>query len=155
MRTSRILALFCALSAGLPVAEMPVVQAAETGISGESAFVEHRVALQLSDADAGKHALILSVANNILKYYGPDKVAIEIIAFGPGISLLRSDSPDLEKIHSLVAQGVKFDACGNTMDTIERQTGKPFPLNPSAQRVPAGVVQLITLQEHGYTIIRP
>jgi intracellular sulfur oxidation DsrE/DsrF family protein len=58
-------------------------------------------------------------------------------------------------IRSLVTQGVQFDACVNTIQTIERKSGKPFPLNPAARRVEAGVPQLILLSEHGYTVIRP
>lgn len=120
-----------------------------------SAFVEHRLALQLSDADPAKQAIVLSVANNVLKVYGPDKLAIEVVAFGPGISLLRDDSPNAAKVRSLVAQGVRFDACMNTVETIERETGRPFPLSAEAHKVDAGVAQLLELAEHGFTIVRP
>lgn len=120
-----------------------------------SAFVEHRLALQLSDADPAKQAIVLSVANNVLKVYGPDKLALEVVAFGPGISLLRDDSPNAAKVRSLVAQGVRFDACMNTVETIERETGKSFPLSAGAHKVDAGVAQLLELAEHGFTIVRP
>ena len=33
---------------------------------------------------------MISVANNLLKFYDPDKIAIEVVAFGPGIDLLRT-----------------------------------------------------------------
>lgn len=125
------------------------------GMPGEPAFVEHRLTLQLSDAAEEKQRLVLSVAFNVLKVYGPDKVAIDIVAFGPGIDLLRDGNPNAERIASLVAQGVAFDACRNTIETIERTTGKPFPLNPHARKVTAGVVQIIELAEHGYTTVRP
>jgi intracellular sulfur oxidation DsrE/DsrF family protein len=120
-----------------------------------SAFVEHRLALQLSDADPAKQAIVLSVANNMLKVYGPDKLALEVVAFGPGITLLRDDNPNGAKIRSLVAQGVRFDACMNTVETIERETGKTFPLSAEAHKVEAGVAQLLQLAEHGYTVVRP
>ena len=51
-------------------------------------FAEHKVVLQLSDGDPKKQALVLSVANNLLRAYDPDKIAIEVVAFGPGIDLL-------------------------------------------------------------------
>jgi hypothetical protein len=57
--------------------------------SADKPFAEHFLALQLSDSDPMKQRLVLSVANYILKAYGPDKVAIEVVAFGPGIDLLR------------------------------------------------------------------
>ena len=122
---------------------------------GEPAFVEHRLTLQLSDPGPDKQSQVLSVAFNVLKVYGPDKVAIDVVALGPGIDLLREGNPNAERIHSLVAQGVRFDACMNTVTTIERDTGKSYPLNPLAQRVEAGVVRIMNLAEHGYTTVRP
>src|SRR5690349_14828236 len=46
-------------------------------------FAEHKVVLQLSESDPKKAGLVVSVANNLMKFYDPDKVAIEIVAFGP------------------------------------------------------------------------
>jgi len=138
------------LLAGPVLAQTPSV-----GMPNEPAFVEHRVTLQISDAGEPKQTQVLNVAFNVLKSFGPDKVAIEVVAFGPGIDLVRDGNPNAERISSLVKQGVKFDACMNTIETIERNTGKPFPLNPQAVRVPSGATQLLLLAEHGYTIIRP
>src|SRR5476649_2457984 len=76
-------------------------------------FAEHRIVLQLSDNDARKQSLVVSVAYNLLKLYGPDKVAIEVVAFGPGIDLLNPDNPSRKRVESLVAQGVRFDVCLN------------------------------------------
>src|SRR6202158_480648 len=83
-------------------------------------FAEHRIVLQLSDNDQRKQGLVISVANNLLKLYDPDKVAIEVVTFGPGIDLLRPDNTNRKLVESLVAQGVRFDVCLNTVDTIER-----------------------------------
>jgi intracellular sulfur oxidation DsrE/DsrF family protein len=127
----------------------------EMGMPGEAAFVEHRLTLQLSDAGDAKQSFVLNVAFNVLKSYGPDKVAIDVVAFGPGIDLLRDGNANAARIRSLVAQGVRFDACMNTVETIERETGKPYPLSPDARKVDAGVVQIMTLAEHGYTTVRP
>ena len=80
--------------------------------------------LQLSDNDPKKQGLVISVANNLMKFYDPDKVAIEIVAFGPGIELLRPENPNRKLVESLVAQGVRVDICLNTVDTLERDTGK-------------------------------
>ena len=69
-----------------------------------------------------------------LKAYDPDKIAIEVVAFGPGIDLLRAESPNRARVDSLISQGVRFDVCMNTVDTIERETGKHVDLNPKAVR---------------------
>ncbi len=129
--------------------------ARDSGMPDEAAFVEHRLTLQLSDGGEAKQSLVLNVAFNVLKSYGPDKVAIDVVAFGPGIDLLRDGNPNAARIRSLAAQGVRFDACMNTVATIERETGKPYPLSPDARKVETGVVQIMTLAEHGYTTVRP
>ena len=118
-------------------------------------FAEHRVVLQLSDNDPGKQGLVISVAYNLLKLYDPDKVAIEVVTFGPGIDLLRPESPNRKLVESLVAQGVRFDVCLNTVDTIERETGKRPDIIPVAIPVQVGVGQILSLTENGYTLVRP
>jgi uncharacterized protein len=118
-------------------------------------FAEHRVVLQLSDSDPKKQALVVSVAYNLLKLYDPDKVAIEVVTFGPGIELLFPDNSNRKLIESLVAQGVKFDICLNTVDTIERETGKRPNYIPAATPVQVGVGQILSLTENGYTLVRP
>ncbi|HLZ02956.1 MAG TPA: hypothetical protein VKR55_12485 [Bradyrhizobium sp.] len=118
-------------------------------------FAEHKIVLQLSDNDPHKQALVISVANNLLKFYDPDKVAIEIVAFGPGIDLLRSENARRKQVESLIAQGVRFDVCLNTVDTIERETGKRPDIIPGATPVQVGVGQILLLTENGYTLVRP
>jgi len=111
--------------------------------------------LQLSDSDPKKQSLVISVAYNLLKLYDPDKVAIEVVAFGPGIELLFPDNSNRKRIESLVAQGVTFDICLNTVDTIERDTGKRPQYIPAARPVQVGVGQILSLTENGYTLVRP
>jgi intracellular sulfur oxidation DsrE/DsrF family protein len=118
-------------------------------------FAEHRIALQLSDSDPRKQSLVISVAYNLLKAYDPDKVAIEVVTFGPGIDLLRTESDNRKLVESLVAQGVRFDVCLNTVDTIERTTGKRPDIIPTATPVQVGVGQILSLTENGYTLVRP
>ena len=118
-------------------------------------FAEHKIVLQLSDNDPRKQALVISVANNLLKFYDPDKVAIEVVAFGPGIDLLRSENARRKQVESLIAQGVRFDVCLNTVDTIERETGKRPDILPAATPVQVGVGQILFLTENGYTLVRP
>ena len=118
-------------------------------------FAEHRIVLQLSDGDARKQALVLSVANNLLKAYDPDKIAVEVVAFGPGIELLLSGNERRKQVESLIAQGVRFDICLNTVDTIERETGKRPEFIPAATPVQVGVGQILFLAENGYTLVRP
>jgi intracellular sulfur oxidation DsrE/DsrF family protein len=118
-------------------------------------FAEHKIVLQLSDNDPHKQALVISIANNLLKFYDPDKVAIEVVTFGPGIDLLRSENTNRKLVESLIAQSVRFDVCQNTVDTIERETGRRPDIMPGATAVQVGVGQILLLTENGYTLVRP
>ena len=118
-------------------------------------FAEHKIVLQLSDNDPRKQGMVISVANNLMKFYDPDKVAVEIVAFGPGIDLLKPDNPIRKQVESLVAQGARVDICLNTVDTLERETGKRPEFISAATPVQVGVAQILLLTENGYTLVRP
>lgn len=118
-------------------------------------FADHHLALQLSDSDLAKQKLVINVANNMLKQLSPDMIAIEVVTFGPGIALLEAGNPLTDRVNSLVAQGVRFDVCMNTVHTVEADTKKALALNPHAHPVDAGVAQLVRLSEKKYTIVRP
>lgn len=153
--TARALRTFGSCAAFLVWAMLVAPASGQTPPIADKPFAEHRLVLQLSDKEPHKQALVLSVANNLLAVYGPDKIAIEVVAFGPGIVLLEANNTNRTRVDSLIAQGVRFDVCLNTIDTIERETGKRPPLNPKAIPVQAGVEQILTLVDHGYTLIRP
>ncbi|WP_024509188.1 hypothetical protein [Bradyrhizobium sp. ARR65] len=135
-------------------ASLPPARAQQAPLQ-DKPFAEHKIVLQLSDSDPKKQALVISVANNLLKFYDPDKVAIEVVAFGPGIDLLRSENAGRKLVESLIAQGVRFDVCLNTVETIERETGKRPDIIPAATPVQVGVAQILLLTENGYTLVRP
>lgn len=137
------------------VSVAPTLASAQQVPLQDKPFAEHKIVLQLSDGDARKQALVLSVANNLLKAYDPDKIAVEVVAFGPGIDLLLSGSERRKQVESLIAQGVRFDICLNTVDTIERETGKRPEFIPAATPVQVGVGQILFLAENGYTLVRP
>jgi intracellular sulfur oxidation DsrE/DsrF family protein len=134
---------------------LPAAVHAEPATLPDKPFAEHRLALQLSDNDPKKEGLIISIANNLLKAYDPDKIAIEVVTFGPGIDLLRPENPNRQRVESLIAQGVKFDVCLNTVDSIERETGKRPAIIPLAIPVQVGVAQILSLTENGFTLVRP
>jgi intracellular sulfur oxidation DsrE/DsrF family protein len=146
----RVLAGVAALATTLPCS----LRAQQVPLQ-DKPFAEHKVVLQLSDNDVRKQNLVISVVNNLLKFYDPDKVAIEVVAFGPGIEVLRTESPARKQVESLIAQGVRFDVCLNTVDTIERETGRRPEIIPGATPVQVGVGQILFLTENGYTLVRP
>jgi intracellular sulfur oxidation DsrE/DsrF family protein len=132
------------------------VAAAEMPGPDDKPFAEAHIVLQLSDGDEAVQARVLNVASNLLKHYGgPDLVDLEIVAFGPGISLLYADSAQSARLSSLATMGVRFMACMNTVETIERTTGKRPELNPLAIPVQAGVAHIVERSTQGFVVVRP
>ena len=143
-----------AMTVALLIAPATVARAQQVPLQ-DKPFAEHKIVLQLSDNDPRKQGLVLSVTSNLMKHYDPDKVAIEIVTFGPGIELLRPENPNRKMVESLVAQGARFDICLNTVDTLERENGKRPEFIAAATPVQVGVAQILFLTENGYTLVRP
>ena len=112
----------------------------------------HRVVIQVSDADPAKWALALNNASNIQQDLGADQVAIEIVAYGPGIGLLKLESVLEARISEAIAAGGSVQACENTMRNQKMVQGDMLP---GIGYVPSGVVQLMKRQKEGWAYIRP
>ena len=121
----------------------------------EKPFAEERIVLQISDPDPFKQTLVLNVATNLIKHYGPDKVDIEIVAFGPGLRLLFKDNINTKRIQGLTSSGVTFAACKNTIAGMSKKLGHAPELNSNAVPVSAGVVRIIDLENQGFKLIKP
>lgn len=111
-----------------------------------------KVVFQVSDGDAGKWNLALNNARNVQQDLGAAKVMIEIVAYGPGIGMLKDDAVTATRVAEAVDAGVKVVACENTMRAMKLT---PTDMNPKVGYVPAGVVELIQRQGEGWAYIRP
>jgi intracellular sulfur oxidation DsrE/DsrF family protein len=119
-------------------------------------FAEKKVVLQISDDDASKQTLVLNVASNLISHYGPDRVDVEIVAFGPGLRLLFAENSNASRIDGLAADsGVRFSACENTTRKVTEVLGHRPAFNPNAQHVSAGVVRIVDLVGQGYILVKP
>ncbi len=146
MITSRRLTLMASLVAMLALPLAPA--RAQTAPADRP----HKVVFQVSDADPAKWNLALNNARNVQKDLGADKVAVEIVAYGPGIGMLKMDSVAGTRIGEAMATGVAVVACENTM--TGQKLSKADMLGGIGY-VPAGVVQLMERQKQGYAYIRP
>ena len=129
-----------------------------TGLSATAAGLgepAHKVVIQVSTDDARTQRIALNNAVNLQKDYGMDNVKIEIVAYGPGLSLLTAKSSQAARVESLASQEIRFSACGNTMRGVAKKTGSEPKLIHGVQVVPAGVARIVELQEQGYAYIRP
>jgi intracellular sulfur oxidation DsrE/DsrF family protein len=120
----------------------------------------HRLALQITDANPTSMNMVLNVAGNVMSHYQEkgEKVEIKVVAFGPGLMMLRADkSPVKERLIGFMNthKSVEFDACNNTLQGMAKKEGKVPPLLPGVSVVPSGAVALLELNEQGWTILRP
>lgn len=124
--------------------------------AADKPFAEHKVVLQISDADPAKQTLVLNVANNLVKAYGADKVDIEVVAFGPGIRLMFADNSNKGRIQGLVDTAeVGFTACSNTIRGVSKKLGHAPVINPHARTDSPGIVRILALVKEGYTLVKP
>lgn len=146
--TARKLALhLLALATLAVVSTFPLAARAES-----PATVKNKVIFQVSEADPAKWNLTLNNAKNVQSDLGKDQVEIEIVAYGPGIGMLKADSLVGNRVDDAAAAGVKIVACENTM---KAQKLKKDDMLKSAAYVSAGVVELMQKQQQGYAYIRP
>ena len=121
-------------------------------LSTGAAIAQNKVVFQVSDSDVAKWNLTMNNIRNVQQELGADKVTIEIVAYGPGIGLLKLESPVGQRIAEALDQRVQVVACENTM-TAQKLT--KADMLPNISYVPAGVVELMQKQQQGYAYIRP
>ena len=102
-----------------------------------------KVVFQVSDGDAARWNMALNNARNVQQELGADKVQVEIVAYGPGISMLKADSPLSGREAQAVTAGVEMVACENTIIALNLTEAD---MAPSISYVMAGVVQLMKRQ---------
>ncbi len=114
-----------------------------------------KVVIQVSSDDPRTQTIVMNNAVNVQKALGMDNVEVEIVAYGPGLSMLTANGKQAQRVSSLAMQDISFSACGNTMAKIEKKKGKKPQLAEGVKVVPAGVIRIMELQQQGYAYIRP
>jgi uncharacterized protein len=112
----------------------------------------NKVVIQVSDNDPAKWNLALNNAKNVQNDLGADKSEVEIVAYGPGIGMLKADSVTAARVTEATQAGIKVVACQNTMKGQKLTTAD---MNTSIGYVPAGVVEIMTRQSQGWAYVRP
>jgi intracellular sulfur oxidation DsrE/DsrF family protein len=128
------------------------VIAASSVVIAQGSAQRNKVVIQVSDLDPAKWNLALNNARNLQSDLGAGNVDVEIVAYGPGIGMLKMDSPVGGRIDEASAAGVKVVACEITMKG--QKLTRTDMLNGIGY-VPAGVVELMSKQQQGWAYIRP
>ena len=110
------------------------------------------VVIQISENNPAIWNLALNNAKNIQQDLGKENANIEIVAYGPGINMLKFDSEVASRLKEASANGVALLACGNTMKN-QKLTEKD--LEGDVKVVKAGVIEIISKQREGWAYIKP
>ena len=113
---------------------------------------KQRVIIQVSDNDPAKRALALNNAQNVQQELGKDKVQIEIVAYGPGLEMLKAESKVADRLAGAMDASVGLIACENTMTS---QKVPKSAMYPGIDYVKAGVTHIMKRQREGWAYIRP
>lgn len=136
--------LVTALLAIAPVA----VRAADAVAVREQA--RHRVVFQVNEDDSRKWNAILANVNNVQEELG--RVEVAVVAIGPGLGMLKAEALTANRVQDAMAAGVRFVACGNSMQA--QHLTKDDMIDGIAY-AKAGYVEIMRLQQEGWSYVRP
>lgn len=122
------------------------------GAAQAAAPPKAKVVFQVSDGDSAKWNLALNNAKNVQQELGAGQVDIEIVAYGPGIGMLKADATISNRVADAAQSGIQIVACENTMTA---QKLSKTDMHAAISYVPAGVVELMKRQGQGWAYIRP
>ncbi len=131
---------------------LPLVFGTLPAAAQQPAGAKSKLVMQVSDGDTAKWNLALNNAKNVQVDLGAANVDIEIVAYGPGIGMLKADSVVGNRVGEAMASGVKVVACENTM---HGQKLTKADMLTGIGYAPAGVVEIMQKQQQGWAYIRP
>ena len=127
----------------LALPQLALAQAAPTA--------KNRALFQVTDNDPARWNMILNNMQNLKDGVAGEPVEIELVAYGPGVNMLKSDSSVKQRIAEALKSGVKVNACQNTMNGMKLT---PADMLPEIGYVPSGVVEVMRKQQQGWAYIR-
>lgn len=118
-----------------------------------SIIEQRKIVLSIKSANDEDINHVLSSANNVLQFYGPENVHMRIVAYYHGIrAVLKSEHIIRKRIEALMQVDVEFVACANTMRTKKI---KKEELTDGVEIVTAGIVEMVERVQDGWVNIVP
>jgi uncharacterized protein len=112
--------------------------------------LQHQIVFQLQSSDTMAHKSLMKQLNNIISNF--PNATIEVVCHGPGLNILVTQTTIVgKKIQELSEKGVHFVACEFSMS--ERKVSKEELLK-SALTTKYGIMEIVRLQENGYSYIK-
>ena len=113
---------------------------------------KQRVVFQVSDNDPAKWSLALNNARNVQADLGKENVQIEIVAYGPGLNMLKAESKVADRLAGALDENIGLLACENTMTNTHVTKDDMYS---GIAYVKAGVTHIMKRQREGWAYIRP
>jgi intracellular sulfur oxidation DsrE/DsrF family protein len=114
----------------------------------------HRVVMHLNSGEEKVQKGTLNNIKNLYEAMGAERVNVELVAHGAGLSLFTKQdtklAPELARLKT--SYGVLYTACSNTM---KAQGLTRADLIDQVDRTMPAMVRLMELQEQGWAYIKP
>ena len=145
MKSTTLLSAFAALLLAVSTVLLPAQAHAQKS-------ERQKVVFQVSDNDPAKWTLALNNAGNVQADLGKDNVDVEIVAYGPGLNMLKADSKVAGRLAQAMDKSVGLMACENTMRNTKTTKADMYA---GISYVDAGVVHIMKRQREGWAYVRP
>lgn len=113
---------------------------------------KNRIVIQINENDLKKWNAVLANIRNIQAEFGGGRTAITVVAIGSGLGMMTAESLSANGVQEAIAEGVRFVACGNSM---KAQSITPDDLLAGVEIAVAGYVEIVRLQQQGWSYLRP
>jgi len=126
-------------------------------IPGLSYAADRKMVIQVNSSDPVTQKMALNSAKNLKKLLGKDAVDVEVVVYGPGLSMIKSSARPADKVKTLMADyGVKVSVCNGALKAYaKRHGGRELEIIKGISKVPTGAIRILELQEKGYAYLRP
>jgi len=133
------------------------LMAGSWGSTWSSSFQRtHKIVIHVDSKDAATQKIVLKNVTNLVKSYGEDHIKVEVVAYGPGLSLLIEGKANADTVRAMAQKDyIRFSACNNTIQKITNETGTAPDLIDGVVVVPSGAARIVDLEEDGYIYLKP
>ena len=143
---------------------------AGTAMAVTDSYSNQKVVYHVNYDDVKKQSGTLRNIQNHLNALGPDNIKLKVVMHGNGLSMLlkpealknvpkfkaaNANSDMQQKIDTLKLQGVEFAVCANTVKGRNVNIDQDLYNVNQTDIVPSGVAELASLQQQGFTYLRP
>jgi|YelNatPaOPRAMG01_1025707.scaffolds.fasta_scaffold10175_3 intracellular sulfur oxidation DsrE/DsrF family protein len=114
--------------------------------------METKVVFHLDEDSGARLTLALNNIENLYKEIPPGQTDVRLVANGTAVRLFVGGQAEAERISRLSAAGAHFLLCRNSLGglSIPRES-----LLAPCEIVPAGILELVRLQQEGFAYVKP